>query len=130
MTSSIPRWFGIAGERIRPEHLLRAAHRTEDVDPRLPGGDRLDEHLVEVDAGLREHELDDAVDGVEPDAAEERGEREPVEADPASREQRDARHEEAEVEDELDHPLRPLGERLRRVEAVEAGEVEERERAR
>ena len=122
-----PEVVRVARERIRAEHLLRPAHRAEDVDPGLPRGDRLDEDLVEIDAAFGEHELDDAVHGVEADAAEERRERVPVEANPSPREQRDPRHEEPEVEDELHHPLRPLRERLGRVEVVEARQVEERE---
>ena len=83
--------------------------------------------LVEVDPALGEHELDHAVDRVEADPAEERGQRVPVEAQIPPGEQRDAGDEESEVEDELDHPLRPLRERLTGVEAVEARQVDERE---
>ena len=72
-------------------------------------------------------ELDHAVHRVQADPAEERGERVPVEANAPAREQRDSGHEEAEVEDELHHPLGPLRERLGRVEVVEAREVDERE---
>ena len=122
-----PEMVRVARQRVRPKHLLRSPDGTEDVDPRLARGDRLDEQLVEIEAGLGENELDDAVDGVQADPPEERGERVPVEAHAASREQRHACHEEPEVEDELHHPLRPLRERLPRVEAVEAGEVDERE---
>ena len=117
----------IAGERVRAEHLLRPADGSEDVDPGLPRRDGLDEELVEVDAALGEDELDHAVHRVQADPAEERGERVPVEANAPAREQRDSGHEEAEVEDELHHPLGPLRERLGRVEVVEAREVDERE---
>ena len=60
--------------------------------------------------------------------ADERGEREPVEAQPASRDQGHARDQEQEVEDELDHPLRPLGERLRGLEVEPPDQVHEEER--
>ena len=128
MTSSIPRWFGIARQRVRAEHLLRPADGAEHVDPGLPGRDRLDEELVEVDSALGESELDHAVHRVQADPAEERRQRVPVEANPSAREQRDTGDEEPEVEDELHHPLRPLRERLGRVEAVEAREVDKGER--
>ena len=118
----------VAGERVHAEDLLRAADGAEDVDPGLPRRDRLDEDLVEVRAGLGEHELDDAVDGVQRDAAAERRQRVPVEARRPPAEQRDPGDEEPEVEDELHHPLPPLRERLARVEVVEADEVEEGER--
>ena len=75
-----PEVVRIAGERVRPEDLLRPADGAEDVDPGLPRRDRLDEQLVEVDPALGEDELDHAVHRVQPDAAEERGERVPVEA--------------------------------------------------
>ena len=117
----------VARERVRPEHLLRTTDRAEHVDPRLSGRDRLDQERIEIDAALREYELNDAVHGVQTDPTEKRSQREPVEPHPAPRKQRDARDEESEVEDELDHSLGPLRERLRRVEAVEAGQIEERE---
>src|SRR5262249_8722168 len=110
------------------EPLRGAAARPEDVDPGLTGGDGLEEDRVEVRAGLREHELDDAVRRVERDPATEGCERVPVEARAAAAEQSDAGDEEAEMEDELHHPLGPLRERFARVEVVEADEVEQRER--
>ena len=118
----------VAGQRVRAEDLLRSADGTEHVDPGLARRDRLDEQLVEVDPALGEGELDHAVQGVQPDPAEKRRQRVPVEANPASGQQRDPRDEEPEVEDELHHPLGPLRERLARVEAVEAREIDERER--
>ena len=75
-----PEVVRVAGERVRPEHLLRPADRAEDVDPGLARRDRLDQDLVEVRAHLGEDELDDAVDRVERDPAAERSERVPVEA--------------------------------------------------
>ena len=123
-----PEMVRVAGERVRAEDLLRPADRAEDVDPGLARRDRLDEQLVEVHAALGEDELDDAVDGVQADPSEERCEGVPVEANVPAREKRDPGDEEAEVQDELHHALRPLRERLSRVEAVEAGEVDERER--
>ena len=122
-----PEVVRVAGERVRPEDLLRPADGAEHVDAGLPRRDRLDEELVEVDPALGEHELDHAVHRVQADPAEERGERVPVEAQRPAGEQRDPGDEEPEVEDELDHPLRPLRERLPRVEAVEAREVDEGE---
>ena len=65
---------------------------------------------------LRDGELRDAVRGVCRHAADERGEREPVELHAAAGEQRDAGDEEQEVQEELHDPLRPLRERLGRLE--------------
>ncbi len=122
-----PEVVRITCQRVRAEHLLRPTDGAEDVDPGLARRDRLDEQRIEVDAALCERELDHAVDGIQPDTPEERGERVPVEAHAAAREQRDPGHEEPEVKDELHHPLCPLRECLRRIEAVEPCEVDERE---
>ena len=124
-----PEMVGVSRQRVRTEHLLRPADCPEYVDPGLPRGDGLDQGSVEVRAReLRKRELNHAVQGVQGDPSEERGQGQPVERERAPREERDARHQEAEVEHELDHSLRPLRERLRRVERVEASEVHERER--
>ena len=129
MTSSIPRWFG--------SPVSAFGRNTSCVPPTAPntlipvcrevmGSIRAASRFAPDE--LREPELDHAVERVQRDPAEERRERQPVERERTPREERDARDEEAEVEHELDHPLRPLRERLRRVERVEAGEIDERER--
>ncbi len=120
---------GIACQRVGAEDLLRPADRAEHVDPGLARRDRLDQDLVEVrPRHLGEGELDDAVAGVEGDPAAEGGQRVPVEPHAPPRDQGNAGHEEAEVQDELHHPLRPLRERLARVEVVEAEQVDDRKR--
>ena len=118
----------VAGQPVRPEDAP-AVDGAEDVDRGVAARDRLDQQRVEVpDAELGGEQLHDPVDGVQRDAAAERGERVPVEPLRPPGEQRHPRDEEAEVEDELDHPLRPLRQRLLGVEVEEAGEVEEQER--
>ena len=82
--------------------LARAAVIGESSD-----WSRLIEHL-------RRAELDDPVDGVRDEAGHEDGEGRPVEALAAAGEVGQADDEEEEVEDELDHPLRPLRQRLLR----------------
>ena len=93
----------------------RAFDRAEDVDLARAARDRLQPRLVEVAARrLRDGELGEAVRAVRRDPADERRQREPVEAKPPSRDQRHARDQEQEVQEELDHALRPLRERLAR----------------
>ena len=107
----------------------RALDRAEDVDPAVAARDRLQPGLVEVRPGrLGDRELEDAVGAVRREAADERRERQPVEPHPAPRDERHARDEEGEVEQELDHPLRPLGERLCRLEVEPPDQVDEEKR--
>ena len=107
----------------------RPLDRAEDVDLARPAGDRLEPRLVEVGARrLGDGELHEPVGAVRRDAADERRERQPVEPEPASRDQGHSRDQEEEVEDELDHPLRPLRQRLRRLEVEPPDQVHEEER--
>ncbi len=117
----------VAGETVRSEDAL-PVHRAEDVDRRVPPGDRLDEDRVEVSTELGDEQLHDSVHRVERDAAAEGAERVPVEAVRATAEERHAGDEEAEVEHELEHALRPLREGLLGVQVEEPGEVQKQER--
>jgi hypothetical protein len=108
-----------------------------DVDLARAAGDGRQHGRVEVAPGrLGDSQLEDAVDGVGGDPAAEDAERPPEVLLAASRDERDGREQEQEVEHELDHPFGPLGERSGRLEVEEAEQVdgeegeEERERDR
>ena len=123
-----PQMVRVAGERIRPEDAL-AADRPVDVDLARTARDRREHGLVEVDPEhLRRAELDDSVDRVRHEARDEHRERRPVEPLAPPDEVGDPDDEEEEVEHELEHPLRPLGERLVGLEVVEADQVDGEER--
>jgi hypothetical protein len=123
-----PEVVRVAGEGVHPVHE-RAFDRAEDVDLARPARERLEPCLVEVAAGrLGDRELCQAVRTVRRHPQDERGEGHPVEAEPAARDQRDARDQEQEVEKELDHPLRPLRERLGRLQVEPPDQVHEEER--
>ncbi len=122
-----PEVVRVSRERVDAEDVL-TLDRAVDVDLARPAGERLEPARVEVPSGpLRDQELGDAVQGIGGDTRHERGEREPVEPDAAAGDQRDACDEEQEVEEELHHPLGPLGERLRRLEVEPPDQVDEQE---
>ena len=122
-----PEVVRVAGQGVHAVHE-GALDRAEDVDLARAARDRLQPGLVEVPAGrLGDRQLGEAVRAVRRDPADEGRERHPVEAQPAARDQRDARDEEQEVEEELDHSLRPLSERFRRLEVEPPDEVDEQE---
>ena len=123
-----PEVVRVAGERVRPEDAL-ALDRAVDVDLARAAGDRREQRLVEVDPEhLGRAELDDPVGGIRDEAAQEHRERRPVEALRLRRDEvRDPGDEEEEVEQELDHPLGPLGERLLGLEVEEPDQVDEQE---
>ena len=119
-----PEVVRVARECVRPEDA-GALDRAVDVDLAGAAGDRREQRLVEVDPEhLGGAELDDPVDGVGDEAGHEDRERRPVEALAPPRQVRDPDDEEAEVEEELEHPLRPLGQRLLRLEVEEADQID------
>ena len=85
------------------------------------------EQVVEVVPRARSEQLQHAVGGVDDHPADEPRERAPVELERPARQQRHPCCEEQEVQDELDHPLRELRERLVRREVEEADQVDEQE---
>src|SRR6266550_4519718 len=103
------------------------ADRAVDVDAGRTARERVEEEAVEAVAGELGAELEDPVDGVRDEADREPAERPPEEALAALREVADRRDEEGEVDDELHHPLRELGQPLLRVDVPEPGEIDERE---
>jgi hypothetical protein len=123
-----PEVIRIARQGVHPVHE-RALDRPEDVDLARAPREWLEPRLVEVPARrLRDYELRQAVGAVRRHPAHERGEGQPVEAEPATRDQRDPGDQEQEVEKELDHSLRPLRERLRRLQVEPSDQVHEEER--
>jgi len=105
-----------------------ALDRAVDVDLARAARQRLQPARVEVPPRpLGDQELRDAVGGVRRHPGDERAEGEPVEPNAATRDERDAGDEEEEVEQELHHPLRPLRERLRRLQVEPADQVDEQE---
>ncbi len=123
-----PEVVRIAGERVRPEHA-RTLDRAVDVDLAGAARDRRQHRLVEVDPEhLRGAELHDPVERVRDEAGQEDAEGRPEEALVAPGDVRDADDEEEEVEQELDHPLRPLRQRRLGLEVEEADQVDEQER--
>ena len=115
----------VAGESVDPVDE-GSFDRAEDVDLAGAAGDRLEPGFVEIRARrLGDRELCEPVGPVRGDPSDEGGEREPVEAQPAPRDQRDAGDEEQEMQEELDHPFRPLREGLRRLEVEPPDQVHE-----
>src|SRR5205823_1063918 len=121
-----PEVVRVAGERVRPVDA-RAVDGAVDVDRARAPGERAEHGAVEVVAGARREQLEDAVAGVHGQAGGEDGKCLPVEAGRAADEVRDAADEQAEVEGELHHPLHELVERLLRIEVEEADQVDEQE---
>src|SRR5207237_3560954 len=117
--------------RIRSQPVdpvdVRSPDGAVDVDLARMAGDRLDERRVEVAAGLCREQLEDAVDRVECDAGAEPAEQPPVDALARMSEVVDRGDEEREMEDELAEPLAELRQSLRRLEVVEADQVDEQE---
>src|SRR5262249_59242953 len=104
-----------------------AARGAVDVDLARVAGERLDQDGVEVVPRLRGEELEDAVGGIRRDAKAEPGQHPPVDALARVREVVDRCDEEREVKDELADPLPELRQRLRRLEVVEADQINEQE---
>ena len=92
-------------------------------------GQRPDQDRVEVVPGLRGRELEHAVARVDGDAEAEPDEHSPVDPFARASDVIDRRGEEREVNDELADPLAELGQRLVRLQVVEADEVDEQEGA-
>ena len=101
----------VARERVHSVDA-RLADRTPDVDRRRAAGDRVEDERVEVPAGERRHELQQAVRRVRCKPGDEPRDRPPVEALGAAREVGDPRGEEREVDHELRQPLLVQRERL------------------
>ena len=122
-----PEVVRVAGQRVDAEDVL-PLDRAVDVDLARAARQRLQPARVEVPPRpLGDQELRDAVGGVRRHPGDERAEGEPVEPNAAARDERDAGDEEEEVEQELHHPLRPLRERLRRLQVEPADQVDEQE---
>src|SRR6266550_814085 len=103
------------------------ADRAVDVDAGRTARERVEEEAVETVAGELGAELEDPVDGIRDEADREPAERPPEEALAPLCEVADRRDEEGEVDDELHHPFRELGQPLLRVDVPEPGEIDERE---
>ncbi len=116
----------VSGERVDPVDVL-AVDCAVDVDLGRAARERVEDEVVEAVAGDLGAELEDPVDGVRDEADREPAERAPEEPLPALREVADRRDEEGEVDDELRHPFRELGQPLLRVDVPEPREIDERE---